>query len=103
MRDGMTIIKTFTSETEAQIALNHLKAMGVAGFIEADNCGGMRPHLDLTHGVHLLVADQDREQALALLLDSAEEVVVPPWTCQSCGEEIQANFDACWKCGAAKT
>ena len=102
MRDGMTIIKTFTSETAAQLALNHLKAMGVAGLIEADNAGGMYAQLDLTHGVHLLVSDQDREQALALLSDSAEKPVAAPWTCNSCGEEVETGFDACWKCGAAK-
>ena len=24
------------------------------------------------------------------------------WRCGNCGEELEANFDACWKCGAQK-
>ena len=65
-------------------------------------CGGMRPHMDLTSGVHLLVADQDRDQSLALLCDSVEKIVSSPWACPACGEEIKAGFDTYWKCGAAK-
>ena len=22
-----------------------------------------------------------------------------PWACPQCGEHIEAQFDACWKCG----
>jgi len=44
---------------------------------------------------------QSWEQALALLNNSAEKIVTEPWTCGSCGEEIEAGFDACWKCGAS--
>lgn len=24
------------------------------------------------------------------------------WTCSDCGEKIESNFDACWKCGTPK-
>ena len=102
MRDGMSVVKSFTNETEAQVALAHLKAMNINAMIEADNCGGMRPHMDLTCGVHLLVAGLDCEKAAALLKDSGEENPAEPWTCVSCGEEIEGGFDACWKCGKEK-
>ena len=26
---------------------------------------------------------------------------MPAWTCPKCGEEVEANFDVCWKCGTA--
>jgi len=97
----MTIVQSFINHAEAELALGHLTAMGIVGLIEVDNCGGMRPHMDLTGGVHLLVVDEDREQALVLLNQSAEKIVSKPWTCGSCGEEIEAGFDACWKCGAS--
>jgi Putative prokaryotic signal transducing protein len=100
MRDGMTKIKTFTNETEAHMELNRLKAVGIVAFIEADNCGGIHPHLDLTSGVHLLVADEDQEQALAVLSDSTDYITSPAWICESCGENIEPGFDTCWKCGA---
>jgi hypothetical protein len=28
--------------------------------------------------------------------------IVPTWQCSACGEAIEAQFDACWKCGAAR-
>ncbi len=100
MRDGMTRIKTFTNETEAQLVLNNLIARGVTGLIEVDNCGGMRPHMDLTGGVHLLVSVEDEEKALAVLNETDQNNKLPAWTCGSCGENIEAGFDTCWKCGA---
>ncbi|MCP4293225.1 MAG: hypothetical protein GY780_15480 [bacterium] len=99
MRDGMSIIKSYTNETEAQIALEYLKALDITAVIEADNCGGMRPHMDLTCGVHLLVAGLDCEKAAAVLKESPEQSDAQPWTCAGCGENIEAGFDACWKCG----
>ena len=102
MRDGMTIIKSFTNETAAQVALAHLEAMDITAVIEADNCGGMRPHMDLTCGVHLLVAGLDCEKAVAILEGSAEQPTTEAWTCSGCHEKIEAGFDTCWKCGKEK-
>ena len=25
-----------------------------------------------------------------------------PWTCPSCGEQLEAQFTSCWKCGAIR-
>ncbi len=102
MRDGMSIIKTYTSETEAQFALNHLLAMDIKAMIQKDNCGGMRPHMDISIGVDILVADEQREQALAVLEAPQSDSVTEPWNCSACGEDIEAGFDACWKCGNEK-
>ena len=63
MRNGMTIVKSFINNAEAQLALSQLEAMGIKGFVEVDNCGGMRPHMDMSGGVHLLVGDDELEQA----------------------------------------
>jgi hypothetical protein len=102
MRDGMAIVKSFTNETEAQVALAHLQAMGITAVIEADNCGGMRPHMDLTCGVHLLVTGLECEKAAAILQDSDTQPGPEAWTCESCGENIEAGYDTCWKCGKEK-
>ncbi len=102
MRDGMSIVKSYTNETEAQIALAHLQAEGITAVIEADNCGGMRPHMDLTCGVHLLVTGLDCEKAAALLQDAKADPITEAWTCSSCNEKIEAGFDTCWQCGAEK-
>ena len=102
MRDGMTIIKSFTNETEAQVDLARLQAMGITAVIEADNCGGMRPHMDLTCGVHLLVTGLDCEKAAAILQENVVQAVSEAWACNSCGENIEAGFDTCWNCGKEK-
>ncbi len=102
MRDGMSILKTFFNETEAQIAFNHLTALGVTATIQMDNCGGMRPHFDLSRGVDILVADEDLEKAKDALAVPVTDLTAEPWTCPSCGEAIAAEFDICWKCGKEK-
>jgi len=102
MRDGMAIVKSFTNETEAQVALAHLQAMGITAVLEADNCGGMRPHMDLTRGVHILVAGLECEKAAAVLEEASASGESEGWICSSCGENIEAGFDTCWKCGKEK-
>ncbi len=102
MRDGMAIVKSYINETEAQVALAHLEVMGITAVIEVDNCGSMRPHMDITCGVHLLVKGLQCEKAAAILQDSVKQPAGEPWICASCDENIEAGFDTCWKCGTEK-
>jgi len=99
MRDGMTQIDTYLNELEAEIALNRLRASGVRGELITDNCGGMRPHLDLIHGIRLLVADEDQLKARDILAETTDNSLSPPWTCPACQENIESGYDACWQCG----
>ena len=103
MRDGMTKIDTFLNELDAEIALGRLTSLGVQAVVEKDNCGGMRPHLDLQRGVRLLVADSDLEKARGILADSSDAEPTPAWSCPNCQESIESGFDACWQCGHQKT
>jgi hypothetical protein len=98
MRDGMTRLETYTSEIEAEIAKGRLENLGVSVVLEKDNCGGMRPHLDLQAGVKLFVPDDQVDKAREIL---ATEPVpsTGSWVCQGCAEEIEGRFDTCWKCG----
>ena len=52
-----------------------------------------------------IARDEDEERALAIVqrFDSGElrnPEHREPWTCPQCGETIEGQFDACWKCGA---
>lgn len=98
MQDGMTLLETYLSDLEAEMALNRLTALGVEAMVQKDNCGGMRPHLDL-QGVRLLVAGPDLEKAQAILAETGEPGAQAAWLCPKCSEEIAGNFDACWQCG----
>jgi hypothetical protein len=102
MRDGLTIVRSFINEVEAELALGRLQAMGIAGVLQKDNCGGMRPHMDLTVGVHLLVAEAEREDALAVLRDEAAADGATPWTCHVCGVDGETGFEVCWQCGSPR-
>lgn len=47
--------------------------------------------------------DSDYELAAALISEAlnSEQRHDPPWQCP-CGEEIEGQFTACWKCGAER-
>jgi hypothetical protein len=101
MSDDRVTVGTYPSEVEAQIDRGRLEASGVDSVVTKDDCGGMRPHLAYTLGVKLVVAAADAEKAREILgVGEAEDS--EPWTC-ACGEDIEAGFDACWKCGGRRT
>ena len=91
MRDGMVIVESFINMAEAELAQAQLQAMGLMAEISADNCGGMRPHMDLTGGVHLLVEESRATEAADLLKGRAEAATGLPWDCPGCGERIEAG------------
>jgi hypothetical protein len=71
-------IATFSTEIEAELFRGKLESSGIASFIFKDDCGGMRPHMQLTDGVRLKVADADFEIANDILsLSNKEEAQVP--------------------------
>jgi hypothetical protein len=62
-------IRTFLSESEAEIAKGALDAFGIECTLSHDDCGGQRPHLNMGEGIRLLVRPADAGQA--------EEVLTP--------------------------
>jgi hypothetical protein len=62
-----TVIATFSSRRDAEIAHEFLSEEGISAFVSADDAGGMHPELQRSQGVHLLVMDGAADRALALL------------------------------------
>lgn len=61
-------IADFGTEIEAELARGKLEAEGgVEAFVFKDDCGGMRPHMQLTAGVRLKVDEEDFEAAREIL------------------------------------
>jgi len=60
-------IKVFRSQLEANLARGLLKANKVESMVSTDSIGGMRPDLELTRGVRLLVRRKDAEEAADIL------------------------------------
>ena len=49
-----------------------------------------------------VVEDSEFERACELR-DAVTKVPTAPkssWTCPSCGEQLEGQFESCWKCGA---
>ena len=49
----------------------------------------------------LWVDDAFESAALRALASAAAAPAGTPWTCSQCGEQLEAQFTTCWRCGAA--
>lgn len=53
-----------------------------------------------------VVNDADYEAALKIIqayeFPEEEFGIGEPWNCAACGAQVDAGFDPCWNCGAAK-
>ena len=67
MIDGMTVLRTYGSEMEAEMAAAMLQAYGVEALVSTDDAGGMYPQMAQLRGIKLLVWEKDLEEARALL------------------------------------
>lgn len=49
--------------------------------------------------------DEDLDAAMRLVEVALKEVsaALHPWMCRGCGELIEAQFSACWKCGKTRS
>ncbi|NLE61257.1 MAG: DUF2007 domain-containing protein [Planctomycetes bacterium] len=51
-----------------------------------------------------VVRDEDESQAIAIIErfesgEGREQELMKPWRCPRCGETMEEQFTACWKCG----
>jgi hypothetical protein len=65
--------------------------IGAAGELPPSECW---PELWVTDD-----ADQERARALVEAYLDAGENAGPEWRCAGCGEPIEGQFTACWRCG----
>ena len=63
MSDEPIVVKTFSNETEAEMAQQLLDGAGVRAFVFKDDAGGMEPQLQASGGVRLMVRATDAERA----------------------------------------
>ncbi len=65
--EATTIIATYSSRRDAEMAQDHLDGEGLRAFIRADDAGGMHPQLQQSHGVKLVVLQQAAQSAFDVL------------------------------------
>jgi hypothetical protein len=56
-----TVIATYSSRRDAEIARDRLEDERIESFVAADDAGGMHPQLQQTQGVDLVVLDDERQ------------------------------------------
>ncbi|MBK9242278.1 MAG: DUF2007 domain-containing protein [Acidobacteria bacterium] len=67
---SLVVVRTFLTNVDAELARSVLEAAEIESLIQADDCGGVRPHLWMG-GVELLVAAEDAARADEVLGASA--------------------------------
>ncbi len=69
----MAILRTFSNEIEAEMAMSALEAAGIQSAMTRDDCGGIQPAMGLTGGIQVIVDDENIEAATEVLDAPAEE------------------------------
>lgn len=101
---------------QLHVARHALEAHLIKGFLESHGIAAVVRGEYLTSGWGELPVDvcsvwiqDDRhfDRAHALLLsflngDLARELGSQNWRCPKCGEQLEGQFTACWKCGATR-
>jgi hypothetical protein len=71
MEQRIVPVATFGSRPEAELARGLLESVGIPAFVSADDAGGMRPPLQLSQGVRLMIREADLARARRVLADHA--------------------------------
>jgi hypothetical protein len=61
------VVASFRNIFDAELAATKLRASAIPVSVSADDCGGMRPNLQLTQGVRLLAPARSARRAHWLL------------------------------------
>ena len=65
--EELVTLRTFSNVLEAEIVAGHLNSQNIETMVKKDESGGMRPHLQITQGVDLIVRKKDLERAKKIL------------------------------------
>lgn len=71
--EELVAVRTFLSDSEAEIAKGALTAFGIESLLSHDDCGGQRAHLNLVRGIRLMVRSTDAAAAEEALTSGMED------------------------------
>ena len=81
-------------------ARNLLIAAGIPSEIRNQYLAGAAGDLPMFETwPQLLVEEIDEARALAVLQRAQRPAEGEAWTCRQCGERLEPQFTACWRCG----
>ena len=82
-------------------ARNLLLAAGIQSELRNQYLAGAMGDLPMIETwPQVFVEDNDEGSALRALARGAAKACGPTWVCPDCGERLEPQFTACWRCGA---
>ena len=102
------IKRVFASQDRAAIAIvcGLLADEGIETTIQNENMSAVSGEVPFTLAMPeiCVLRDEDEAQALAIVErfesgETRDQESTEPWKCPRCGEVIEGQFTACWKCG----
>jgi hypothetical protein len=68
----LVTIRTFASESEANLVKSALEAFSIDCMISRDDCGGQRPSLTMAQGIRIVIRSEDTDRAEEVLTYQTE-------------------------------
>jgi hypothetical protein len=90
---------------EAHLVRGFLESCGIAAVVRGEWLAGGFGELPVDACAVWVTDDRQLAEADRLLQDFLQgrsAVDAGPWQCPRCGENAEAQFTACWQCGAAR-
>ena len=87
-------VRNLLQEADIEVVMRNFGLMGAAGELPPT---AVWPELWLVNEVDAPRAQQIVDSALEGRTESGQA-----WSCPQCGEVMEGQFDACWKCGAER-
>jgi hypothetical protein len=98
----MKLVLRAASLLQVSHARNLLIAAGIDSELRNQYLAGALGDLPMLETwPQLWVEDALESAARSALARGAAAPGGSPWTCGQCGEELEAQFTSCWRCGAA--
>jgi hypothetical protein len=108
MTSPRLLLCSVLDRVHAHILANALEGSGIASVVAGGNsavASTHRAYMEKFTEIWVLREDAERaRRVLAAFRSGPHEQRGPskPWLCPRCRETIEADFDLCWSCGAAR-
>ena len=106
----MKCVYTADNPTEAHLVKGLLEAEGIETVVQGEHLFPLRGIIPVTADTNPSVcvvndADFDQARSIAAAYDQVTlcgQSHPKAWDCPQCGEELEGQFTACWKCGTIR-
>ena len=103
----MTEVFVAQHPTEAHLVAKFLNSQGIAAVIRGEALFGVRGEVAASPATlpTVWVDDERADEARQILASAGDDPAITSgraaaWRCPACGESVEAQFAACWNCGA---